>query len=187
VVLSPATNPFGSQTNSNGLYVIDCAGSNIIISNVRIVGTLLLLNPGSGSAVQGNLNWWPAVANYPCLLVSGSIALNYSSGTLSDSSANSANFNPVNPNAVPYPWPSGVTDNTFTTTYPSEIHGLVYVSGNVTTSNSPVLNVLTVGGAFVGQGMLTLNYDPIFYNNPPPGFYTTQMIPVSGSWTQMTQ
>ena len=49
LVLSPASNPYGPVDSPNGVYVIDCQGQNLTIQRVRIVGTLIVLNPGSAS------------------------------------------------------------------------------------------------------------------------------------------
>jgi len=181
VVLSPASNPFGA-TNANGIYVIDCQGQSIVITNCRIAGTLVLINPGSSSAVSGSVRWVPAVTNYPCLLVNGNIALQMSSSNLSESTQ-AANFNPP---GTPYSYPTGTTDTDTSDSYPSSISGLVYVSGNVTTSNAPTVSVLVVGGSLTVGGTLTVAYTNTFYNSPPPGFYTVKMTPSQGSWRLVT-
>lgn len=180
VVLSPASNPYGA-TNANGIYVIDCQGQSLIITNCRIAGTLVLLNPGLSTAVTGSVRWVPAVTNYPCLLVNGSIALQMSSSNLSEG-ALSTNFNPP---GTPYVYPSGSTDSDTSDSYPSSIAGLVYVSGNVTTSNAPTVSVLVIKGTLSVGGTLTLSYDSTPYTTPPPGFYTVTMTPSQGSWKRI--
>lgn len=180
VVLSPASNPFGA-TDPNGIYVIDCQGQSLVITNCRIAGTLVLLNPGAATAVTGSVRWVPAVTNYPCLLVNGSIALQMSGTSLSESTL-STNFNPP---GTPYIYPSGTTDTDTSDSYPSSINGLVYVSGNVTTSNAPTVSVLVIKGTLSVGGTLTLSYDSTPYNSPPPGFYTVTMTPSQGSWKRI--
>ncbi|MBX3390032.1 MAG: hypothetical protein KF691_11345 [Phycisphaeraceae bacterium] len=180
VVLSPASNPYGA-TNANGIYVIDCQGQSLIITNCRIAGTLVLLNPGLSTAVTGGVRWAPAVSNYPCLLVNGSIALQMTSANLSESSLN-ANFNPP---GTPYVYPTGSTDTDTSDSYPSSITGLIYASGNVTTSNAPTVSVLVVKGTLSVGGTLTLSYSSTPYTSPPPGFYTVSMTPSQGSWKQI--
>ncbi|MBL8885500.1 MAG: hypothetical protein JNK16_02470 [Phycisphaerales bacterium] len=181
VVLGPASNPYGVP-NANGIYVIDCQGQAIVITNCRIVGTIVLLNPGVGSAVSGSVRWIPALSNYPCLLVNGNIALQMSSSNLSESTL-ATNFNPP---GTPYIYPTGTTDTDTSDSYPSSISGLVYVSGNVSTSNAPTVSVLVVGGGLtVGGSSLTLAYDNTFFNSPPPGFYTVTMTPSQGSWRRV--
>jgi hypothetical protein len=189
VVVSPASNPYGAQTNSQGIYVIDCKGQPMTISQCRIVGTLVLLNAGASSSVQGNVNFAPALANYPCLLVQGSMAIQFDSTTpLRESQNPPTNFNPPGSNppatATPYPWGSSNYNNSMGDSYPSTMAGLVYVSGNVTTANAPAINVLVVGGALGVTNQLSLNYDPFYFNYPPPGFCTIPMVVSPGSWQQ---
>jgi hypothetical protein len=181
VVLSPASNPFGTP-NPNGIYVIDCQGQSLVITNCRIVGTLVVLNPGLSTAVSGSVRWVPALNNYPCLLVNGSIALQMSGSNLSEG-AQSTNFNPP---GTPHVYPTGSTDTDTSDSYPSSISGLVYVSGGVTTSNSPTVSMLVVGGALSVGGTLTVSHDNTYYNSPPPGFYTISMTPSQGSWRRVT-
>ena len=59
--------------SDGNIYVIDCGGQSIMVQNMRLAGTLVLLNTGSNSAIQGSVNMAPSVANYPTLLVSGSL------------------------------------------------------------------------------------------------------------------
>ena len=57
-------------TNAQGLYWINCAGNKLVIERSRIKGTLLVLNPGSGSMIgAGPISWSPATPGYPALLV----------------------------------------------------------------------------------------------------------------------
>src|SRR4029077_16015729 len=106
-------------------------------------------NVGSGSSVQGNVNFAPAVSNYPCLMVQGSIAIQFDSTTqLQESTSPATNFNPAGANppppATPFPWGSSNSQKTTTDSYASIIAGPVYVSGNLTTANAPSFIVLIV-------------------------------------------
>ncbi|MBI3865868.1 MAG: hypothetical protein HY290_28675 [Planctomycetia bacterium] len=190
VVLSPVSNPYGAETNSQGIYVIDCLGQSVTVTQCRIVGTLVLLNAGALSSVQGNVYLSAAVSNYPCLLVQGSMTIQFdSTTTLKENQSPATNFNPAGSSppatATPYPWGSSNYNLTTTDTYPSVIAGLVYVSGSVTIANAPAVNSLVVGGTLTTAGQLTLAYDLIYFNNPPPGFCTIPMVPSSGSWQQV--
>jgi hypothetical protein len=113
--------------------------------------------------------------------VKGNIALSYTTTPLSESTAPKPNFNP---GGTPYPYPGGVVDVDKIDLYPSLIDGVVYVSGNLTTSGSPTVDCLVVGGTWSAGGTLTLNYDGAVYQNPPPGFGGAGMAPVPGSWKQ---
>jgi hypothetical protein len=72
-VLNPNSNPFGSP-NADGIYVIDCGNASLVIERCRIQGTLVILNPGPNSAIEGPINWEPARAGYPSLLVGAQAA-----------------------------------------------------------------------------------------------------------------
>lgn len=180
VVLGPNNNPYGS-TNSNGVYVLDCQNYAVAISNCRIIGTLILLNPGAGTTIDGRVQWSPAVSNYPCLLVNGSITLSLSSSSLSENSENT-NFNPP---GAPYPYSSGTADTDQDDSYPSVIDGLIYASGSVTISGSNTVDMLIAGGTCTLNALssLTIRDEPTYAANPPPGFYTVKMSPRLGSWS----
>jgi hypothetical protein len=197
VVLSPASNPYsllGLFTNAKGIYVIDCQNQVLKITHCRIVGTLVILNPGSGSSIglgtsstTDQINWSPAVTGYPCLLVKGNINMAFcsSSGSMLTESSTGVNFNP---SGTAYPYPGGASNSNTTDSYPSIIDGLVYVSGNVTDGSQPsypVLDLLVVGGAYdANQDTITFNYTTNYLNAPPPGFASGggQVIPTTGSW-----
>jgi len=171
-VLSPASNPFGPATNPEGIYVIDCGGRDLHIERSRIVGTLVLLNPGPGSTVRAaSLNWSPAVANFPVLLVEGNLALQARDEGLSETQ-NATNFNPL---GTPYQGLGEDVDQS--DTYPSEIVGLVYVSGNLSLSQRPVIKgVVCAGGQVTVTGRLNLSHQPVYVQNPPPGFIGKEEI-----------
>lgn len=176
-LLSPASNPFGGGTNSKGIYVINCNGSNLIISTTRVVGTLVILNPGPSSMIQTQNYFAPAVTGYPCLMVQGNITFNETSSNLSDNSSSFVNYNPA---GTPY---LGATDSTYTTQYPNRFEGLVYVSGNLTTQGTfTTSGTVVVGNTWSSSGTANLTYDATTYKNPPPGFTSGQLAPVTGTW-----
>jgi hypothetical protein len=182
VVLSPASNPFGSAVNAKGIYVIDCGGQPMLIKNIRVVGTLVLLNLGGGSSMQQTVLWDPAVANYPSLLVQGDLSLGINRSGLFESAG--VNFNPP---GTPY---QGVADTDTVDNYPSEIHGLVYVSGNLSTANHPVINggCLVVGGTMSSNSDLEVTYTNTFADNPPPGFLAPAKMKISsGTWRKVVR
>jgi hypothetical protein len=181
VLLSPANNPFG-QPDPQGIYVIDCANQAIHVKNMRLFGTLVLLNVPSGSTVEQSINMAPAVANYPTLMVNGAIQFVQTNAPLSESNLG-VNFNP---SGTPY---GGVSNSTTTDTYPSQILGLTYVSGNLSCNGNAVLRGnLVVGGTLTVQSTLSTSYDPTWYRKPPPGFYVQPppMIVSPGTWAQAT-
>ncbi|MEZ6134998.1 MAG: hypothetical protein R3C53_08830 [Pirellulaceae bacterium] len=164
-VLSPQVNPYG-ELNREGIYIINCAGQQICIKNSRILGTLVLLNPASNSALEGALRWDAAVANYPALLVQGSLQIKFVASALSESSL-STNFNP---SSVPY---GEQADSDLLGTYPSEINGLVYFSGQLDAPQdhieSPFRGV-TVCQSINASSSARFNYRPLLFEFPAPGF-----------------
>ena len=179
-VLSPTVNPFGGGVNANGIYVINCGGGNVTISNCRIVGTLVLLN-ASTVTVTNSVNWVPALVDYPALLVQGSLVLTMTNTALLENTSDRVSYNPP---STPYPYPGGTSNNTFTDSFPSIISGLIGVAGNVTTSNSPNFGILIVGGSLSCSGTLSPNYDSTYFTNPPPGFYTNTLNADSNTYTR---
>lgn len=181
VALSSAVNPFGA-TNASGMYVIDCAGNDLYVKDLRVVGTLILLNAGSGTTFSGSINWAPSASDKPALLVQGSCTFSFSGSTpLAETGTTSVNFNPA---GMAY---LGATDSDTLDSYPSQIQGLAYVSGGVTTSGDPkFVGVLVAGGAVSTSGTLTLTYDATVAGNPPAGFANAPVMKVkAGSWEQV--
>jgi len=64
------------------------------------------------------------------------------------------------------------------------IQGLVYVQGDLAVFDAAVLEgVFVVGGTFDMSASVTLTYDAMLINNPPPGFTDgTKMKVVPGTW-----
>lgn len=178
VVLSPASNPYGS-TNASGVYVLACGGQHVQIRNCRIVGTVVLLDPGTYSRVEGNVNWAPAVANYPVLLVQGVITIRSGSLQLSES-LYGVNFNPP---GTPY---EGSEDNDTLDSYPSVIRGLVYATGNMTVEEDvTVEGLLLTDGKLTVYGVLMVTHDEVYATAAPPGFQAPpRLIVSSNGWSR---
>ncbi len=164
-LLSPNSNPFGDP-NPEGIYVIDCGGNDIVIRNSRIVGTLVLLNTGSGSVIDGAIVIEPAFANYPCLLVQGGLIVALDSATLNESDFG-VNFNPP---GTPY---NGQQDSDTSDSYGSAVRGIVCVTGTLAvmkTSNVFVGNVVCDKLIVFLKASAVFTYDSSAYDDPPPGF-----------------
>ena len=181
VVLSPATNPFGPATNPQGIYVIDCAGLDLEIGDSRIVGTLVVINPGPGAVVKGAVNWAPAIVNYPALLVRGDMGLKYDIDDLNEGTL-ATNFNPV---GTPY---QGSENADTLDTYPCVVTGLIYLSGTleliwISSAYRKVDGVIVADQLDIDFEYLDMTYESVFVNYPPPGFGSGDpMIPVPGTW-----
>lgn len=187
VLLSPASNPFGSLTNPRGWYVIDCGGQNISITDCRIVGTLILINPGSGSSVNGSVLMEPYATNEPCLITDSAFTLNLSASTVNEGIILLGTRVNLNPSGTPYPYPGGTTNANQSDSYPSQIGGLVYVGGNLTISGSTKVNQVISTGSVSISGTLTLNYNSATVATPPAGFYTIDLTPAEGGYMQVYQ
>jgi len=182
ILLGPTSNPYTGVLNPNGIYVINCGNQPVSISNCRIYGTLVLLNPGSGSRVEGSVVMGPAVSNYPSLLVQGDFGVGINTAVLTEGGMGMN----LNPPGAPY---GGVSDSAIDDTYPSRIEGLVYVSGNVSVDQAPTIyGVLIAGGALSTAlgSTLSVSYNSTFYDDPPPGFTDTPVMYVAdGSWRRV--
>ena len=68
----------------------------------------------------------------------------------------------------------------------TELQGLVYISGSLSTTTNLVVNgVLVCGGTLSTSSNLTTTYSNVFANNPPPGFgQAPKLLPMSGTWLQ---
>ncbi|HEX3356360.1 MAG TPA: hypothetical protein VHS31_05195, partial [Tepidisphaeraceae bacterium] len=104
-VLSPGSNPYGATTNPQGIYVINCSGAVLQIANMRIVGTLIVLNPGAGSGTAQSNYMAPATANFPALMVMGDWLLASTASNLTDNANTGDATTPAvnyNPPSTPY-------------------------------------------------------------------------------------
>jgi len=190
VLLSPATNPYGS-VNPKGVYHIRVpVHSGLSIRRSRLVATLLITLEDQAT-LSTSTAWLmePPQPDAPTLLIrclgsNATVNLDGSTNQLSESSAG-VNFNPP---GTPYPWPSGVTDSDLTDNYRPRFVGLLHVicPSTVTVSLATAFNacgtILTEGPLTVGGSSL-LRTDLSLYANPPIGYRLAgPMVPVAGSW-----
>ena len=189
-VLSPASNPFGvGNTNPKGLYIVNCGGQIISIKDCRILGTLVLIDPGNGSRVHGSMNWTPAVIgpdpsvpNLPALLATGSVTIACSSTGLDEGLVN-ANFNPP---GIPY---EASEDSEKDDIYPSVVKGVLYCTQSFTLEGHPAIEGVVVAqlNIQVNGTNLDVTYAPVYFEeNAPPGFRADPVVEiVSGSFKQV--
>jgi hypothetical protein len=123
VLISPE-HPLGPVKNPHGIYILNCMNQTITFRDSRVYGTLVLLNPGPGSVIEGSTYMAPVDPAFPALVVQGSISIQLSVTEFSESSQG-RNFNPA---GAPY---RGNTNITQLDTYPSAIEGLVYATGDL--------------------------------------------------------
>lgn len=172
-VLSPNSNPFGS-TNADGIYVIDCNNSSLVVERCRIQGTLVILNPGPDSAVEGPISWEPARPGYPALIVGSTPPFNSNMKIGPSRRGLSEAHNRTNYNPAGTPHRALGTDNDQNDILPSEIHGWLYVGDTLTFGNAPTIHgVVMAGNNIVINGKPHISWDPAPIYHPPPGLEGT--------------
>jgi hypothetical protein len=173
-VLSPGVNPFGGgTTNSQGIYWIDCGGQRLIIERSRILGTLLVVNPGANSCVaDGPIHWSPYVAGYPALLVDANTATDADFSIRATNQSLSEKDNGVNYNPSGSPHSEFGQDADTSDIYRSEITGLIAIEDDLTFQNTPLIRGQVIVGDDIANssGALDVEYQPDSLFNPPPGF-----------------
>jgi hypothetical protein len=169
VVISPQSNPYGATLNPDGIYLIDCGGSDITIRNTRVYGTLVILNAGSGSQVTGAFRIDPALPGYPSLLVGGRMSLAPTSSSL-DELLLLVNFNPP---GAPY---GGETDSDTLDSYPTGIGGIIYVSDEASIGGTLSLRgtLQSSGRIMIMNATVTSTYEPPAA--APPGFASGEQL-----------
>lgn len=167
ILLSPSSNPFGS-TNEHGIYILDCAGGNLVVRNLRVVGTLVLLNATGTVAIGNKVLLQPAHDWMPSLLVQGNITFQ---GNITNLSESDLGIN-LNPAHTPFGFQ---TDSDTSDDYVSRITGVSYASGNATFSlvRQRFAGTFIAGGDIRIQGAVSvdINYDPSVATLPPYGFF----------------
>lgn len=168
-VVSSSTNPFSVSSNANGIYVLDCGGNDVTISDCMIVGTLILKNTGTVRVGSGPIQWRPAKPGMPALVVDGDLVLSFSRFGLTERELN-VNFNPTNS-----PDENGSTDSSTNDTYLPEIRGLVYASGDVTLAGDLRINGTVIAGDDMTiQQRAILGYAPQYLTVPRQATHATK-------------
>lgn len=181
-VFAPTLNPFGTAGNAEGIYVIDCQGQNLRIEHSRILGTLVILNPGTICGFQGALALSPVSPNFPVIMVQGDAQFDTAWDPLSEA-ARSTNFNPA---GAPF---ETSTDADTTDQYPAVVKGLTYISGKLTIKGNLAAECAFDGSVVCGSielestGDARFSYRPTHLDFPPPGFARGNKLQiVPGTW-----
>jgi hypothetical protein len=181
-LFAPRLNPFGAAGNAEGIYVIDCQGQNLRIEHSRVLGTLVILNPGTICCFQGSVAHAPVSPNFPAILVQGDAQFDTAWDPLSEA-GRGTNFNPVD---APF---ENSTDVDTVDQYAAVIKGLTYVSGKLTIKANLAAECAFDGSVVCGSielentGDARFSYRPTHFDFPPPGFATGNKLQVvPGTW-----
>lgn len=170
-LFSPAHNPFGVSVNPQGVYVIDCGGRAIIIECTRVLGTLVILDPGFGSKITGPMLVEPAESGLASIVVRGSMIFDVKTTDVLRETTLSTNFNPA---GAPF---AGAADADTSDTYSPWLKGMIYATGNLS-FDAVMSNSTTRGfrGAIMAGGTISINnvmdvdWDAGLATSPPLGF-----------------
>jgi hypothetical protein len=174
-VLSPSVNPFSGGTDDEGIYWINCNGNRLTIERSRILGTLLVVNPGSGSSIaHGPISWAPAVAGYPALLVDADNASDADFTIAATNRGLSEMEQLINYNPTGAAHPELGQDSDTNDIYQSKIEGLVAIEDDLMYQNRPYIRGQVLIGDDIlnssGSATLDVDYHPESLLSPPPGF-----------------
>lgn len=175
VVLSPTFNPFG-MPNFAGLYVINCADQKIVIKNCRIIGTLILINPKSDSKIEAAINWQPALADYPALIVSGNMITIEPDQDLNEDERE-VDFSLFGE--------SGYGDNE--DVFPNLITGTIYIDGDLDVKKETHISgpVIVTGNVALKDNAILDADTASYYDHPTSMFCYSYLAPIPGTWKQI--
>ena len=172
-------------TNSDGVYVLDCAANRVIIEDSRVDATLVLLE-SSNVAIRETVNMKNGFSNNPTILARGDLRFELDNASLSEVDAQT-NFNPPASPFIPYGTQLEYANDTTTDSYSCRVDGLVYVSENLVIAKSMVNFGVFVcdKDVWLDSANVRVEHDSRFANDPPPGFDTIKMLTQPGSVRQM--
>jgi hypothetical protein len=192
-VFAPKYNVWpGGGSNPDGVYVIRTS-SDLTIRNTRFHGTLVVICPGRTVTIEGqNLMHKATRPDYPVLIIDGNAVFAYNSATAIQESLLGVN---LNPDGAPFPGhePDGLIGDLLDT-YPSQIEGLVHVTGTVRFQNSAKIKgtLLCESGlaadAVRVEGTNVIEYDKTLLTDPPQGYTEwVKMVVEPNSWRRVVK
>jgi hypothetical protein len=181
-VITPGYTSYG-PTNANGIYIWRPSG-NLDIKSSRIHGTLVVILPNDKQVkIDERVLIHPYRTDYPTLIIKGDAEITFYSDSLSEVTT-VTNFNPP---GAPY---NGVSDILPLNTYPSEIQGLIHVTGKVKMKQSSrirgVLLAAEAGADSIDvEDTPELIYTPSLFLSPPQWYTKEVRMPIQlGTWSQ---
>ena len=170
-LLGPGANTYsGLSTNPDGIYYINCGSSTLNIDGSRVQGTLVVKG---NVQINDNVFLQFNKREAPVLIVDGSLTLNCDSSRFLSEADEGQNFNPMTSLF------QGNGDLDTTEVYPSEIWGLVHVTGNVTINEpSRVVGMMLIDGEVRVSDQAVIQADPTIIFAPPTGYWTASPGPL---------
>jgi hypothetical protein len=162
------------QVNLKGIYSLNAAGREVVISNSYIQGTLIIYNTASKLTIQGACRIEPADDFYPTLLIytaGANVDINLDVASLSEVAQN----NDFDGNGIP------------TDSFPTLISGVVWTQGSSVEIHKSYAKFI---GCLLGNAIKVYDYaevdeDPALARQYMPGFVDPQMKIVAGSWREV--
>jgi hypothetical protein len=170
-VLGPGVNPFG-EANPNGIYVVR-PGANFNIKSCRVLGTLVVICPSGKKVVIDEKVLLQAYrSDCPALIIQGDADIQFDGGDdLLDEKLIGISLNPP---GAPY---NGNTNNGKGDVFPSEIQGLVHVTGKVNLKKTSKIR-----GALFSNSTATLLSDAVAITDTPTIVYPTSLYTSPPCW-----
>jgi hypothetical protein len=166
-LVTPSSNPFGVADSVDGIFLIDCRGRDITISDCVIVGTVMFANAGTVTVGPGPVHWRPARPGLPAMVVDGNLEITTSRFAVSERELR-RNFNPSGS-----PDEFGSTDNRRNDRYSSEIRGLVFARRDIICEGDVLIR-----GHLMARDDVILRQRVVIH--PAPEYLT---VPIAGTWT----
>lgn len=166
VVLAPGINPFGAS-DTNGLYAIDCGGSNLTIENSRIAASLIIWNVGK-LTINSGIHWTTPNENLPALGMRGSDLFVFLTDAAMDEATIHVNLTPL---ALPF---EGVGDATMTSVLPNTLQGAFYVEGNVEAKG-----LFPLQGSLVCTGNVAFDSTRVYLSRPVDFKVPRGLVPIA--------
>ena len=167
VVLSPNSNPFGSN-DAAGIYWLNAGDQTVRINHCRLDATLVIENAAE-IFLSGGINWSYPDSAEAILVSDAPITLQNVESHLSESDRG-VNFNPYGS-----PYRETLSNGTNTDIYPTELRGFVYSTHNIKIESLVADATLPIVGSVLGrdviiEGRVTVRHLDEWMETPPIGF-----------------
>jgi hypothetical protein len=179
LLLSPNANPYGALSQ-RGIYVLNAGGRVVTLTSVRIVGTLIIVNPALGSSIGGGMLGEAAVPGAPCLIVEGALFLNGIQPNLNEAVMN------FNPQGSPYPFVGGSVDSDVNDVRVNRFFAPVFVTGSLAIAGQIQFAGIVVGGDCAIGGTIAVSRDDWAASSPPAELQASRWRLDRATWSETT-